>query len=203
MDYTNTIHESLKILECIDKNYENDSWIEKTRGKRIKHIKSCNKYRCQCYLCKKEHIFKSLDFEIRNDDYGRNADVGYYSNAYCNCHEISSFQWRTVKILKEYNINYKVEVSFQDLRGSRNLLRYDFAIFNTDGSIKFLIECQGKQHYEPVKKFGGKSQFEYQEKNDKLKRDYAKMNNITLIEIPYTCNTFDKELEFLQNHKVI
>lgn len=203
MNYTNTIHESLKILECTDENYENWSWVEKTRSKRIKHIKLCKKYKCQCYLCKKEYVFKSLDFEIKNDDYGRNADIGYYSDAYCNCHKISSFQWRTVKILKEYNINYKVEVSFSDLVGSKNLLRYDFAIFNTDGSIEFLIECQGKQHYEPVKEFGGKSQFEYQSENDKLKREYAKKSNITLVEIPYTCNTYEKELEFLQNHKVI
>ena len=61
--------------------------------------------------------------------------------------------------------------------GTKNLLKYDFAIFNTDGSIKFLIECQGKQHYEPVKEFGGKSQFKYQVRNDKRKYEYAKKNN--------------------------
>ena len=202
-DYTNTIHESLKILECIDEKYEEMSWIEKKRNKRIKHIKICKKYKCQCYLCKKEYIFKSIDFEIKSDDHGRNADKGYYSTAYCNCHKISSFQWRTVDIFKKYNINYKVEVSFPELMGTKNLLKYDFAIFNTDGSIKFLIECQGKQHYEPVKEFGGKSQFKYQVRNDKRKYEYAKKNNITLIEIPYTCNTYEKELEFLQNNKVI
>ena len=166
------------------------SGIEKKRNKRIKHIKICKKYKCQCYLCKKEYIFKSIDFEIKSDDHGRNADKGYYSTAYCNCHKISSFQWRTVDIFKKYNINYKVEVSFPDLMGTKNLLKYDF-------------ECQGKQHYEPVKEFGGKSQFEYQVRNDKRKYEYAKKNNITLIEIPYTCNTYEKELEFLQNNKVI
>ena len=54
-----------------------------------------------------------------------------------------------------------------------------------------------------VKEFGGKSQFKYQVRNDKRKYEYAKKNNITLIEIPYTCNTYEKELEFLQNNKVI
>lgn len=203
VDYTNTIHESLKILECIDENYEYGSWMEKTRGKRIKHIKLCKKYRCQCYLCQEEYIFESIDFEIKNDDYGRNADIGYYSDAHCDCHKISSFQWRTINILKEYNVNYKVEVSFPELIGSKNLLRYDFAIFDTNGNIKFLIECQGKQHYEPVKEFGGKSQFKYQVENDKLKRDYAKKSNIPLVEIPYTCDTYEKELEFLKKQKVI
>lgn len=34
--------------------------------------------------------------------------------------------------------------------------RFDFAIFDDDGEIDFLIEYQGKQHYEPSNKFGGK-----------------------------------------------
>ena len=46
IDYTNTIHESLKVLECIDDKYEDWYWIDKTKGKRVKHIKLCKKYRC-------------------------------------------------------------------------------------------------------------------------------------------------------------
>jgi len=203
IDYTNTIHESLNILECIDENYEYYSYIEKTRRNRIKHIKIDKKYKCVCYLCNKEHIFSSLDFEIKNDDYGSNATKGYYSDAFCDCHKISSFQWRTIKIFEENNIKYKVEVSFPDLMGSTNLLRYDFAIINSNGSIKCLVECQGIQHYEPVKEFGGSSQFEHQVENDKLKLEYANRRNIPLIQIPYTCNTYEKEVDFLRKHAVI
>lgn len=203
VDYTNTIHESLKILECIDESYEDYSCIEKTRGKRIKHIKLCKKYKCKCYLCQSEYIFKSLDFEIRNDDYGRNAEIGYYSEACCKCHKISSFQWRTISIFNENNIKYKVEVSFPDLVGNVGLLRYDFAIVNEDNSIKYLIECQGIQHRKPVKEFGGERQFEYQLEKDKLKRDYAERNNITLIEVPDTCNTYEKEVEFFKEKEII
>ena len=203
VDYTNTTHESLQILECVDDNYEEWSCIEKTRGKRIKHIRLCKRYKCKCYLCGREYIFKSFEFEIRNDDYGRNANRGYYSDACCKCHPISSFQWRTISIFNKYNIKYKVEVSFPDLTGNTRLLRYDFAILNDDGSIKCLIECQGIQHRKPVKEFGGKSQFEHQVKNDNLKRDYAKKNNMTLIEIPDTINTYEKEIEFLKDNGVI
>lgn len=200
VDYTNTIHESLKILECIDENYYNWSWIEKTRSNRIKHIQLCKKYKCQCYLCKKEYIFKSLDFEILNPTYGRNADKGYQSKAFCNCHKISSFQWRTVDILRKNNINYKVEVSFQDLygAGNTNLLRYDFAIYDDKNNIKYLMECQGEQHYRPVKDFGGDFQYNIQKENDKLKRNYAKKHDMPIIEIPYTCDTYEKEEEFLK-----
>ena len=203
VDFTNTTHEALNILECVDNHYEYSPWLEKTRGKRIKHIRVCRKYKCQCSLCGQEYTFKSTDFEIKNDDYGRNADKGYYSDACCKCHKISSFQWRTISIFNKYNIKYKVEVSFPDLTGDTRLLRYDFAILNDDGSIKCLIECQGIQHRKPVEEFGGKSQFEHQVKNDNLKREYAKKNNMTLIEIPDTCNTFDKEMEFLKDTGII
>lgn len=39
-----------------------------------------------------------------------------------------------------------VEIMFHYLVGNKNWLRYDFAIFNSDGSIEFFIECQGNQH---------------------------------------------------------
>lgn len=203
LELIGTMHESLEILECIDDKYEKLYCYGSRRKYGDGIVKVYKIYKCRCYLCGKEFDFKSSDFAIKNDDYGINATKGYYSAAYCDCHKISSFQWRTINILKEYNVNYRVEVSFPELIGSKNLLRYDFAIFDTNGNIKFLMECQGKQHYEPVKEFGGKLQFKYQVENDKLKRDYAEKSNIPLVEIPYTCDTYEKELEFLKKHKVI
>lgn len=202
VDYTNTSHESLSILECIGEGQESLSWIEKTRSKRIKHIKIYKKYRCRCYLCGKEYVFKSTDFKINNDSYGTNASKGYYSNAQCNCHKISSFQWRTIDIFNKYNIDYKVEVSFPDLIGSIGHLKYDFAILDKNGSIKYLVECQGEQHYKPVEKFGGAETFKYQLEKDGLKRRYTVEHNIPFIEIPYTCNTYEKEEKFLQEYKI-
>ena len=35
-------------------------------------------------------------------------------------------------------------------------LRFDFAVFDDDGNIDFLIEYQGSQHYVASSKFGGK-----------------------------------------------
>ena len=83
-----------------------------------------------------------------NLTYGIHAYFGYWSNVYCDCHPISSFQWIVTKLLFDNNISYTVEYSFDDLYGSGgvNHLRYDFAVFNKDGSIKCLIECQGSQH---------------------------------------------------------
>lgn len=53
-------------------------------------------------------------------------------------------------------------------------------------SVKVAIEYQGKQHYEPVKFFGGESVFESQKERDNKKRTLCQKNDITLIEWPYT-----------------
>ncbi|MGM7432609.1 hypothetical protein ABRZ22_25930 [Bacillus pacificus] len=207
IDYLHTTHESLEVLECIDENYEGNPIIfnKGRRGKKGGEVKVYKLYRCHCYLCDKEYQFLSSDFKIKNDRYGSKAKDGYYCKALCDCHKISSFQWRTINILREHNVAYRVEVGFQDLYGvgQKNLLRYDFAILRSDNSIKCLIECQGEQHYKPVDEFGGISQHKSQVKNDELKRDYAKSHNISLIEIPYTCDTYDKEIEFLKTAGII
>jgi hypothetical protein len=154
-------------------------------------------YRSRCHLCGKESLFTYDDFEIRNDEYGPWAYDGYYSKAKCACHPVSSFQWRTIKILVDNNIEYSAEISFDDLHGAggKNLLRYDFGIYDS-GKLKALVECQGKQHYYPSEEFGVSS-FALQQKNDALKREYALKRRIKLIEIPYTLNTINKEAEFL------
>ncbi len=79
-----------------------------------------------------------------------------------------------------------MEYSFDDLYGiaGKNQLRFDFAVFNDDGTIKTLIECQGEQHYKPVEEFGI-CKFQQQVKNDGLKRQYTASHNIPLIEISY------------------
>ncbi|MEN2765848.1 hypothetical protein [Ornithinibacillus xuwenensis] len=205
IDYSNTIHESLEILECIDDSYEEQPIISDKRKKNGGTFKVFKLYKCRCYLCGKEYQFKSSDLEIKIDSYGSRSQDGYYCNAFCDCHHISSFQWRTIKILREHNIIYRVEVEFQDLYGvgKKKMLRYDFAVLGSDNSIKCLIECQGEQHFKPVAEFGGVSQFESQVKNDELKRAYAKSHNIPLFEIPYTCNTYDKEIKFLETAEII
>ncbi|MBY7131146.1 hypothetical protein ILS68_26600 [Bacillus sp. 8YEL33] len=207
IDYLYTTHESLEILECIDENYEGKPNIfhKGRNGKEGGECKVYKLYKCRCYLCGKEHKFKSSDFEIKIRKYGPRAKDGYFCDAYCDCHNISSFQWRTIKILRENNVAYRVEVEFQDLYGvgQKNLLRYDFAVLGSDNSIKCLIECQGEQHYKPVDEFGGVSQYESQVENDKLKRVYAESQNIPLFEIKYTCNTYEKEIKFLENAGII
>lgn len=205
IDFTGTIHESLEVLECIDDNYEVLSSYSDKRKKGGGTYTVCKLYKCRCYLCGKEHKFTSSNFTVhRPPQYGPLAYGGYDSYAHCDCHEISSFQWRTIYYLKEQGIAYLVEVAFRGLYGNSSIhpLRFDFAIFDKEGKIKCLIECQGKQHYEPSEDFGGSKQYEIQKAHDEKKRQYAKKLNIPLIEIPYTCNTYEKEAKFLREHGI-
>lgn len=83
--------------------------------------------------------------------------------------------------------HYEREFSFKDLLSETGVpLRFDFVIFTDDGDIDFIIEYQGKQHYMPVSKYGGRSAFYVQQSNDRKKRNYCAQAGLKLIEIPYT-----------------
>ena len=91
------------------------------------------------------------------------------------------------EILQEAGLDFKEEYSFPDLvSNSGRPLRFDFAVFDDEGDLEFLIEYQGIQHYKPKEKFGGWSGLRKQQFNDMQKREYCKKHNIKLVAIPYT-----------------
>ena len=90
------------------------------------------------------------------------------------------------EILRDNDLNFKEEFSFEGLNSENGrALRFDFAIFDDSNYIDFLIEYQGRQHYEPVSKFGGRVGLYRQQHNDNKKRRFCMFNEIKLIEIPY------------------
>ena len=91
------------------------------------------------------------------------------------------------EILNEADLNFKQEYSFEGLNSSNGRpLRFDFVIFDDDGKIDFIIEYQGKQHYEASSKFGGRRGLYQQQFNDNKKRRFCALKGLKLIEIPYT-----------------
>jgi len=93
---------------------------------------------------------------------------------------------KIAEILQDNGLNFVEEYSFPDLVTSTGrALRFDFAVFDDEGALEFLIEFQGIQHYQPKGKFGGKKGFGKQAYNDTRKRVYCYRNNIRLIAIPY------------------
>lgn len=64
------------------------------------------------------------------------------------------------EILKEAELPFRMEYSFPDLRSPNGRpLRFDFVVFDDDGHIDFIIEYQGKQHYEPSQNLVEKEAF--------------------------------------------
>lgn len=208
VDFTGKQYESLCIEECVNDHLESKPTYSFTQQHR-KHwhnIVVYKQYKCKCALCGKEQLVNCSAFGIHPPtEYGYHAYNGYWSNVYCDCHPISSFQWIVTKLLYENDVPYAVEYSFDDLYGCGgvNQLRFDFAIFNEDGSIKCLIECQGEQHFKPVEEFGGQEQFQNQIKNDSLKRQYAKEHSIKLIEISYKTKKIEQIEDILRRESVL
>lgn len=116
-----------------------------------------------------------------------------------NCSAMSKGNEKIENFLIINNIKYKREHSFSDCK-HKNKLPFDFAVFNNK-KLKFLIEYDGKQHFEPVN-FGGCSDeealenFKQTKNNDSIKNKYCYINGIELIRIPYW--DFDKIEEILR-----
>ena len=91
------------------------------------------------------------------------------------------------EILEQAGLDFRMEYSFEGLSSPNGRpLRFDFVVFSDDGTIDFIIEYQGRQHYEPSSKFVGKRGFYQQQYNDNQKRRFCALHGFRLIEIPYT-----------------
>lgn len=76
-------------------------------------------------------------------------------------------------LLKDNNIEFEEQKRF-DWLGKQSL---DFYIPNKD----IAIECQGEQHYIPIKWFGGKDNFDAQITRDKRKKELCTENGIKVL----------------------
>lgn len=119
----------------------------------------------------------------------RGNDLSSGSVISCGC--ISSVGEKAIKnILDDHNIIYKTEYIFQDLKNpnTNRHLRFDFAIFDKQNNLQFLIEFDGRQHYTgPEATWKHATSLEDIQYKDGLKNDYCKSHDITLKRIPYTC----------------
>ena len=101
------------------------------------------------------------------------------------------------QIIEEYLIekeySYQSQYKFETLK-MNGVLRYDFAVFK-DESLSFLIEYDGRQHFEAIDSWGGIEELKRTQTSDKMKSDFVKENNIPLIRIKYTCKNIKKEIE--------
>ncbi len=207
VDYVGLRYESLDVLECVNDSVESvpTPYYTQRHQKKYYDITVYKEYRCRCYLCGKEKLVKCDKFGIfPPTEYGYRAYGGYWSDVFCDCHAISSFQWIVTDILMKHGIDYKVEVPVDGVYGIDNEtpLRFDFAVYK-EGKIHAFIECQGEQHFMPVGEFGGERRFAIQQRNDEEKRKYAKEHEIKLLEISYKNKKYETVESILRNQLII
>lgn len=112
----------------------------------------------------------------------------------CGCPQCneSSGERQIRQWLERHNIIYDFQKTFDNCRDIK-LLPFDFYLPN----FNVIIEYDHKQHFEPIKYFGGQKTFEYTQKHDKIKDEYCKNNGISLLRIPYFKNVEEELNNFL------
>jgi very-short-patch-repair endonuclease len=98
---------------------------------------------------------------------------------------------KIIKFLDKNNIKYNHQYKFDDCFYINKLI-FDFYLPNQN----ICLEFDGKQHFEPIKIFGGVEAFEKLKLRDKIKNEYCIEKGIKMIRISYEdINIIDKILE--------
>lgn len=96
---------------------------------------------------------------------------------------MSKLEEKIIEILKKEKIFFQREKTFSDLRKGK--YRFDFYLPNVGGAPA-IIEVNGQQHYQQVKKFQPKrADFLAQKERDRRKISYCLAHGLRLYIIPY------------------
>lgn len=154
----------------------------------IKEVPSENNQRMWECVCDCGNVVYRTSAELKR----------FYS---CGCLQNKSIMEEYVKnILNENKIEYIPQKRFDDCKDTYPL-PFDFYL----PKYNAIIECDGRQHFEPVEFFGGEENFKIVQKHDQIKNNYCLTNNIKIIRLPYTLsfddikNTILNEIKILEN----
>lgn len=180
-----TISNKKRIIDLTGQKYGKLTVI-----KQVESFRGHSAWLCQCE-CGNQKIINSV--ELKN---GQTLS--------CGCLRSSFGEEKIEKILKENNIIYKKEYSFDDLLSEKKKkLKFDFVIFNKKNEIQCIIEYDGEQHYlEKTNNFWSDT-LEKRQQRDKIKNEYCIKNNIILYRIPYwEKDNLSLELIFSDKYKI-
>ncbi|WP_168413199.1 hypothetical protein [Bacillus salacetis] len=126
--------------------------------------------------------YKCLECGYIGDKTWKSARNGFGCLA---CSPSSMGEERIAAWLIVNNIPHHRQYRFKDCRNNKPL-PFDFAIFDNKEELIKLIEFDGEQHFAARDYFGGEKAFFIRQKNDQIKNNYCKNNNIDLVRIPYS-----------------
>lgn len=93
-------------------------------------------------------------------------------------------------LLKANNCLYNKEVVLSELlQETGRALRFDFVVYETNGTIKLIIEFDGRQHFQgPDTTYWGHTSdtLDTIQEKDEIKNQFCLKHNYKLIRIPYT-----------------
>ena len=159
----------------------------------IKNYIKINNLDCELISTEYKSARTKLEFKCSCGEsyFTRLNGVVYQNNTRCNrcSKKQSQSSYDTEQICIKYKFNYKLEYLFNDCKNKRRL-PFDCVILDEDNNVKFVIELDGKQHFEPVRFNGVQDEiavetYKYTKNNDKVKDMYCVNNNIKLLRIPY------------------
>lgn len=96
------------------------------------------------------------------------------------CRKVSRGELSILRFLYEKEVKFEYQKCFVGCVYKKQL-SYDFYIPHIDTCIEF----DGRQHYEPIQRWGGEESFKLTQIRDKIKNDFCKANKIKLIRIKF------------------
>lgn len=209
LEYKDTSDITLACKKC--------GWIRKTNANNIKKF-GCK--RCAALEATKNQrltteIFIQRAQKVHGNkyDYSKVNYINYHTPVEIICPTHGSFWQRPGKhllghncplcfesrgeeiirlLLSKYNIPFEKEKQYFVYK----TIFVDYYI--NYNQKEYIIEMNGKQHYEPIEYFGGEEAFLEQIKRDKALADMCNQNNIVLYNIKYNENIVQKTLEIIK-----
>ena len=143
-------------------------------------------WKCRCGYCGNE--FSALP-----------AKIASWHTKSCGCLKFHSSKEKLIEeYLKNSGFKYQSQFTIKDCK-DKYVLPFDFAVFDTNDNILFLIEYDGEQHYKSIDFFGGDIEFQKRKAHDNYKTQYCISHNITLLRLPYTL-TDDELVNQIDNY---
>jgi len=183
------------------------------------HLKGCGCPKCaneKATMTTEQFIEKAKKVHGNNYDYSKVEYKGVHNPVLIHCNKCgndfrqdanshlhgvgcpkcqsSHLEQEMQMFLTENNIEFEEQKRF-DWLGKQSL---DFYI----PSKKIAIECQGEQHYQSVKIFGGLKKFVKQKKLDMQKKKLCSENHIKIIYFTHFQNAIDNQSTFGEKEKM-
>lgn len=121
-------------------------------------------------------------------------DTRVHCNVGCGCPKCKQSHGEELvsRILESLNIKYESQVRVKDSISNSTFVLDFYIVYN---NIEYIIEYNGRQHYEAVDQFGGEEAFIKQQQRDANLKNYCSNLNIKLLEISYKED--NQNIEFL------